>query len=41
VLSFPVWWGIDGIWLSVIVAEALAAAVAVMFVVTLRKKYKY
>ncbi len=41
VLSFPVWWGIDGIWVSVIVAEALAAAVSVMFVVTLRKKYKY
>ncbi len=41
VLSFPVWWGIDGIWVSVIVAEALAAGVSLVFVATLRKKYSY
>ena len=41
VLSFPAWWGIDGIWLSVIVAEALAAGVSLVFVATLRKKYSY
>ena len=41
VLAFPVIWGIDGIWISVVVAEALAAAVSVVFVLALRKKYKY
>ena len=41
VLAFPVIWGIDGIWISVVAAEALAAAVSVVFVLALRKKYKY
>ena len=41
VLAFPVIWGIDGIWISVVVAEALATAVSVVFVLALRKKYKY
>ena len=41
VLTFPILWDIDGIWLSVVVAEALAAATTVIFVVTLRKKYRY
>ncbi len=41
VLVFPVLWGIDGIWISVIIAEMLAAAVSVIFTVGLRKKYNY
>ncbi len=41
VLLFPVFWGINGIWYSVIVAEALAAAVSVLFTVALRKRYRY
>ncbi len=41
VLVFPVVWGIDGIWISVVAAEALAAAVSLIFVVCLRKKYNY
>ena len=41
VLSFPVWWGIDGIWISVVVAEALAAGVAIAFTAVFKKKYKY
>lgn len=41
VVLFPIIWGIDGIWASVIIAEALAACVSIIFVVALRKKYKY
>ncbi len=41
VLAFPVIWGLDGIWISVVVAEALSAAVSILFVVVLRKKYNY
>lgn len=41
VLVFPLLWKIDGIWISVVVAEALAAAVSVIFVIVLRKKYRY
>lgn len=41
VLVFPLFWGIDGIWISLAVAEALAVAVTVCFLVALRKKYKY
>lgn len=41
VLSFPIMWGIDGIWLSIVVAEILAAIAAVCFFIGMRKKYKY
>lgn len=41
VLVFPLLWKIDGIWISVVVAEALAAVVSVIFVIVLRKKYRY
>lgn len=41
VLVFPVMWGIDGIWISVVVAEALAAGVSIIFVIALKNKYNY
>ena len=41
VLVFPVMWGIDGIWISVVVAEALAAGVSMIFVIALKNKYNY
>jgi Na+-driven multidrug efflux pump len=41
VLVFPVFWGIDGIWWSVVAAEVLAVAVTVILIVSLKKKYKY
>jgi Na+-driven multidrug efflux pump len=41
VLVFPVFWGIDGIWWSVVAAEVLAVAVTVILIVALKKKYKY
>ena len=41
VLIFPLMWGVDGIWLSIVAAEALAAAVTAAFLWALRKKYRY
>lgn len=41
VLIFPLIWGVDGIWLSIVAAEALAAAVTAAFLWALRKKYRY
>ena len=39
VLVLPIVWGIDGIWLSLVIAEALAALVAVAFLAGMRKHY--
>jgi branched-subunit amino acid transport protein len=33
--------GIDGIWLSIVVAELLAAVVTTVFLICMRKKYSY
>ncbi len=41
VLIFPLIWGVAGIWLSIVAAEALAAAVTAAFLWVLRKKYRY
>lgn len=41
VLVFPIWWGIDGIWFSLVAAEALAVAVTVIFLLCMQKKYNY
>ena len=41
ILVFPVFWGIDGIWVSNVVAEFLAVVLTVYFVVIKRGKYKY
>ncbi len=41
VLLLPIWWGVDGIWSSIIVAEALAVTVTVVFLALNRKKYGY
>ena len=41
VLLMPLIWGLDGIWYSVIAAEALAVLVTVIFMLGKRKKYKY
>ena len=41
VFLFPVFWGLDGIWISVVAAEALAAGVSVLFMTLFKKKYKY
>ncbi len=41
VLLLPAIWGLDGIWWSLSVAEAMAVAVWLIFLVCKRKKYKY
>lgn len=34
-------WGIDGIWVSIVAAEAMAVVVTVIFLVVKRKEYHY
>ena len=41
VILLPLVWGIDGIWLSIVVAEVMAVVLCVFFVVIKRKKYGY
>lgn len=41
VLILPLIWGIDGIWLSVSIAELCAAIIAVTFMIALRNRYGY
>ena len=41
ILVFPVFWELDGIWISNVVAEALAVILTLLFVVIRRKKYRY
>lgn len=41
VLIFPIWWELDGIWFSLVAAEALAVAVTIIFLLCMQKKYKY
>lgn len=41
VLIFPLIWGIDGIWMSIVAAELMAVGVTVMFLLMKRKKYHY
>lgn len=41
VLALPVLFGIDGIWLSIVVAELLSLAVTGFYLVTQKKRYQY
>ncbi|MDO5540909.1 MAG: MATE family efflux transporter [Eubacteriales bacterium] len=41
VLIFPLFWGIDGIWISIVAAELMAAIVTVLFLIGKRATYKY
>lgn len=41
VLLFPLLWGLDGIWISIVAAELMAVAVTAWFLVRLRGKYRY
>lgn len=41
VLFFPLLWEIDGIWISIVAAEVMAAAVTVFFLLIKQKKYRY
>lgn len=41
ILLMPLVWGTDGIWLSVVVAEFMAALVSMILMFALRKRYRY
>ncbi len=41
VLLLPRLWGIDGVWISIIVAEFMAVVLSVLFIFCKRKKYNY
>lgn len=41
VLIFPLIWKVDGIWLSIVVAEMMAVVVTVLFLKVQQKKYHY
>lgn len=41
VMIFPLIWKIDGIWISIVAAEIMAAIVTSIFLFVLRKKYHY
>ncbi len=41
VIVLPIFWGIDGIWVSIVAAEALAVMVTAGFLRIKQKKYQY
>lgn len=41
VFLLPIAWGVTGIWLSIVFAEALAICLNIVFLITNRKKYQY
>ncbi len=41
VIVFPLIWELDGIWLSIVVAEIMAAALSLALLFAMRRKYRY
>lgn len=41
VLIFPIFWQVDGIWMSIVAAELLASVVTLLLILSKRKKYHY
>ncbi len=41
VMLLPLVWGIDGVWISIIVAELMAVIIGVVFLLLKQKKYNY
>ena len=41
VILLPLIWGIDGVWVSIVVAEVMAVVFSALFMVLKRKKYHY
>lgn len=41
ILILPLIWGLDGIWLSIVVSEFLGFGVSLAFLLALKKKYRY
>lgn len=41
VIILPLLWGIDGVWISIVVAEFMAVVLGAIFLIAKRKKYHY
>jgi len=41
VVLLPLVWGIDGVWISIVVAEVIAVIISTIFIVVKKKKYHY
>ena len=41
VILLPLVWGIDGVWISIVVAEVIAVIISTIFIVVKKKKYHY
>ena len=41
VVLLPMLWGIDGVWMSIVVAEIMAVVFSVIFLVAKRERYHY
>lgn len=41
VLTFPLLWKLDGIWLSIVAAEVMAVITTVIFLLAKRMRYGY
>lgn len=41
VIVLPLLWGIDGVWISIVVAEFMAVVLGAIFLIAKRKKYHY
>lgn len=41
VLIFPLIWGLNGIWFSIVAAEIMAVIISLLFLATKKKKYNY
>jgi len=41
VLLLPMIWGIDGVWISIVVAEVMAVVISAVFLVLRQKDYHY
>ncbi len=40
-MLLPLIWGIDGVWMAIVVAEVMAVVFSVIFLVAKRGKYHY
>ena len=41
ILVLPLFWGTDGIWISIVAAEFMAVLVTLVFIIAMRKRYGY
>ena len=41
IMLLPTLWGIDGVWISIVVAEFMSVVLGTVFLIVKRKKYHY